>query len=194
VTEQPNKPTPDERVAAATEVVAALERDRAAYLTKRQADDPLRKFEDAIAAAQAELAAGEKAKQAEAARGLALKLREAVAGFVEEAVDLQSALADAAESGAGMKARLLKIHELQGAINATLGQAAPVFPTVEQLGVQADVGFRSALQDSIFARHIELLGPTNKREIGAVAAGWGQRIESNWIAPFVGEQQTEKAA
>jgi hypothetical protein len=197
VTKQPNKPTPDEQIAAATAAVAALERDRAAYLTKRQADDPLRKFDDAIAAQQAELKAGEAAKRATAARELALKLREEVAGFVEEAVDLQSALADAAESGAGMKARLSKIHELQGAINVTLGrpgETAPVFPTAEQLGVQTDIGFRSILQDTVFGKHVERLSPVDKREIAGIAAGYGQRIELNWIAPFLGEQTTNEEA
>jgi hypothetical protein len=192
-----NTVTPDEQIVAAMTALETLKRERDAYLKKQEATDPLRKFDDAIAAQQAELAAGEKAKQAEATRGLALQLREEVAAFVEEGVDLQSALADAAESGAGMKARLLKIHELQHTINATLGrpgEVAPVFPTAEQLTVQSDIGFRSALQDTVFSRHGERLSPVDKREISGIAAGWGQRIELNWIAPFVGEQTTEEAA
>lgn len=194
MTKQPNKPTPDERTAAAAAALEKLERERDAYLAKRQADDPLRKLDDAIAAQQAELAAGEAARQAEAVKALALELRQEAAAFVEEGVDLQSALADAAESGTNMKARLSKIHELQGKINKELGQGAPLFPTAEQVGVQTDIGFRSMLQDSIFARHVERLSPVDKREISAVAAGWGQRIELNWIAPFAGEQTTDEVA
>ena len=198
MTKQPNKPTPDERTAAATAALEKLERERAAYLTKRQADDPLKKFDDAIAAQQAELKASQQAKQAEAVKALALELRREAAAFVEEAVDPQSALADAAESGTNMKARVTAIHRLQRAINEALGrgeEAAPVFPSGKQLDVQTDIGFRSALQDSVFHQHVERLSPVDKREIGAVAVGWQQRLELHWIAPFAGEQtKTTEAA
>jgi hypothetical protein len=133
-----NTVTPDEQIVAAMTALETLKRERDAYLKKQEATDPLRKFEDAIAAKEAELKASEQAKRAEAVKALALELRQEVAGVVEEAADLQSALLDAAESGAGMKARLSKIHELQHNINVTLGrpgETAPVFPTLEQLTV-----------------------------------------------------------
>jgi hypothetical protein len=192
-----NTVTPDEQIAAAKTALETLKRDRDAYLKKQEATDPLRKFDDAIAAQQAELAAGEQAKQAEAVRALALELGRKVTAFIEEGDDLSSALVDAAESGANLKALLTDIHRLQREINEKLGrdeQSAPAFPTGKQMEVMVDIGFRSALQDSVFRHHVERLSVVDKREIGAVAAGWGQRIKANWVAPFAGEEQTETEA
>jgi hypothetical protein len=187
-----NTVTPDEQIAAARTALETLKRERDAYLKKQEATDPLRKFEDAIAAQQAELAAGEQAKQAEAVRVLAGELGRKVEAFIEEGDDLSSALVDAAESGANLRALLTDIHRLQRAINENLGrdeQSAPAFPTGKQMEVMVDIGFRSALQDSVFRRHVERLSSVDKREIGAITAGWGQRIKANWVEPFVGEEQ-----
>jgi hypothetical protein len=61
--------------------------------------------------------------------------------------------------------------------------------------VQTDIGFRSILQDTVFGKHVERLSPVDKRSIASIAAGYGQRIELNWIVPFLGEQQqTDEAA
>ncbi len=193
-TNSANTPTPAEQIATATAALEKLQQDRAALLARREADDPLRQLNDAISAKQAELAAAQAAANAGVVRDLALALRDKVKAFTAEGDDLSSALADAAESGANLKALLLDIHRLQHEIGQKLGRDAPAFPTGKQLDVMVDIGFRSALQDSVFRQHVERLGPLDKRDIGAVTAGWGGRIEANWIAPFVGEEQAKTEA
>jgi hypothetical protein len=178
----------DERISATVSAIAALKKDLAAYDEQQSA--PRKKLVDALERAEAEKQAVEAAKRHEAARELALVLQQRLERFVAEADDFVSALSDVADSGSNLKECLVDIHALQQQISTD----TPMFPSMIQLSVMVDRGFRSALMGGDFAHLVERLSSVERVDLAAVVRGYKQRITNGWITPYVDAPPTNGEA
>lgn len=137
----------------------------------------------AIAEAHARLAQAQQAEAVAAAKANAVELRKAVQDFRECATDLDAMLADVVECSAAMKTAVARIHAL----------GSP-FPSHEQVHALGKFCMLTALQQTIWHRHFEVIAPRERRSFAALVDQWAASIESNHVAPLIGEQQDKETA
>jgi hypothetical protein len=132
---------------------------------------------------------------AEARRRLQLAQRElAIEEDKRQAKEVRRQLVDLLKNAERADQGLAQLVEASGRIRAicqalnALGCANPNHSQVDVLG---SIAVRTALGQSIWSRHFEIVPPLSRTTLGAAAAGWAKAIERN-IRTRLGEPELKE--
>jgi hypothetical protein len=138
-------------------------------------------FDAALKAAASHLAAAQQAEARAQDRINALALREELQAFCTHGMKIDDALAVIVEASAALRESLTKIHSLGSA-----------FPSHDQLDVLGKACVLTALRQTPWDRHFDVVPPNQRRNFTGLCMQWHDTIERD-LARRLGENEEAAA-